>query len=133
MHEIRAILSTGTEIFERCMKSNISDNKTFTRWCILESVETYVVVVSKMARHFVGYPERQTKAFDTTPLLKLPTGLDEIFVVKHQKEPYTEFIDYGSFFNKSLILYEDVLGPFLAKLKVHLILVSIQVYFGFWG
>ena len=128
MREIRAILSTNTEIFERCMQSKISNsnNKTFNRWCI-DSVETYVVVMSKTT-HFVGYPERQTKSFDMTPLLKLPTGLDDIFVVKHQEAPYTEFIDYGSFFNKSLILHEDVLGPFLAKLKVHL--MSIQVCLG---
>ena len=63
-----------------------------------------------------------------SPLRKIPSGLDNIFFFKMRSGPFSIFVDYESFFKRSLILHEDVLGPFLAKLKEHM--MSIQVCLG---
>jgi hypothetical protein len=62
-----------------------------------------------------------------TPLSKLPAGIDDIFVPN--RKPIGKFIDFEALFEKSLILHDDVLGPFLEILKEHL-LSSVQVCLG---
>ncbi|KAL7456615.1 hypothetical protein ACHAWC_009107 [Mediolabrus comicus] len=77
----------------------------------------------------ITHPIRTLEAFDTTPLSKLPKGLDDIFVSnKMTGDKLCSFIDFEAFFEKSLILHETVLEQFLPKLKEHL--MSIQVCLG---
>jgi len=94
-----------------------------------EVVETHTINKdNKNTTQFVTYPERTVKEFDMSPLRKMPASLDDIFFFKMRSHPFSMFVDYESFFNRSLILHEDVLGPFLVKLKKHI--MSIQVCLG---
>ena len=128
VREIRAILTTNAEIFDRIMAHRTEDVHVFYRYAY-EVVETHTISKdNKNTTQFVTYPERTVKKFDMKPLRKIPAGLDDIFFFKMRSQPFSVFVDYESFFNRSLILHEDVLGPFLAKLKDHL--MSIQVYLG---
>jgi hypothetical protein len=72
--------------------------------------------------------ERDQEAFSMKPLLELPAGLNDLFVVKYQAAPYHDFINYDDFFKTAIMLHDDVLEPFLVKLKQHL--ESIQVCLG---
>ena len=78
--------------------------------------------------HFVTYPERSEKSFDMDPLINMPDDINGIICYTYRDDPYDDFIDYGAYYEKSFILHEDVLGPFLVNLKVHLI--SFQVCLG---
>ena len=40
---------------------------------------------------------------------------------------FSDCIDYESLFEKSLILHDEVLGPFLAKLKDHLMAIQVSL------
>ena len=128
VREIRAILSTNAEIFDRIMAHRTEDVDAFYRYAY-EVVETHTINKdNKNTTQFVTYPERTVKEFNMSPLRKIPVGLDNIFFFKKRSHPFSMFIDYESFFKRSLILHEDVLGPFLAKLKEHI--MSIQVCLG---
>ena len=72
--------------------------------------------------------ERDQEAFSMKPLLELPAGLNDLFVVKYQAAPYHDFIDYDALFRTAIMLHDDFLEPFLVKLKQHL--ESIQVCLG---
>jgi hypothetical protein len=80
-----------------------------------------------LTTRFYTYPERSEKSFDMTPLTELPDGIANIFVP--QKKSGNDFIDYEEFFEKSLILTDEVLGTFREQLKNHL-LSSVQVCLG---
>ena len=72
--------------------------------------------------------------FGVKPLTELPANLRNVFVVQYKAEPLNTFmlslgfIDYDAFFQSALMLHEDVLEPFLAKLKHHI--ESIHVCLG---
>jgi hypothetical protein len=72
--------------------------------------------------------QQRLKAFCLKSLCELPASLNDLFVVKHQAAPYKAFIDYDAFFRTAIVLHDDVLEPFLVKLKQHL--ESIQVCLG---
>jgi hypothetical protein len=61
-------------------------------------------------------------------LSELPSHLSNIFVAQHQAPPFQVYIDYNAFFETAIMLHDDVLEPFLVKLKRHL--ESIQVCLG---
>ena len=61
-------------------------------------------------------------------LSEVPAGLIDLFVVKYQAAPYQAFVDYDALFKTAIVLHDDVLEPFLVKLKQHL--ESIQVCLG---
>mmetsp|Transcript_32246 Transcript_32246/g.48349 ORF Transcript_32246/g.48349 Transcript_32246/m.48349 type:complete len:308 (+) Transcript_32246:73-996(+) len=129
IREIRAILQMNAEILDRCTKfmTHTSDKSTtFAR------IRFEVVQVRKMkmiGTQFITRPIRETSSFDTTSLSFLPQELDDIIVKHNMAEGKLKyFIDFEKFFNKSLILHESVLEPFLPKLKEHL--MTIQVCLG---
>ena len=76
----------------------------------------------------ITYQERDQKMFSLKSLCELPAGLNDLFVVKYQAAPYEAFIDYDAFFRTAIMLHDDILEPFLCKLKQHL--ESIQVCLG---
>jgi hypothetical protein len=77
------------------------------------------------------------KMYGIKPLTELPANLRNVFVVQYKVEPLNTFmlslgfIDYDAFFQSALMLHEDVLGPFLAKLNHHI--ESIHVCLGLGG
>jgi hypothetical protein len=89
-----------------------------------DAVETYTIDVTT---RFITYPEQSEKSFDMTPLVELPAGIANIFMP--QKRSFADFVDYKALFEKSLILHDEVLGPFLEQLKDHLV-SHVQVCLG---
>mmetsp|Transcript_3862 Transcript_3862/g.8504 ORF Transcript_3862/g.8504 Transcript_3862/m.8504 type:complete len:311 (+) Transcript_3862:207-1139(+) len=128
---IRAILATNAEIFDRCMvKTNLEQRKRnrelmkFSRYSF-DVVKVYTI---RSTIHFATYAERSQKSFfDMTPLMEIPASLDGILSIKRMEKPLSMFIDYASFFEQSLIVHEDVLGPFLLKLKEHLMYIQVRL------
>jgi hypothetical protein len=129
--EIRALLKINSEIFTRCMdsveKGYTGTNATFTRLgydvvtvrqCPTNAALTELITVQK----------RTQKSFSMKSLSEVPTGLNDLFVVKYQAAPYKIFVDYDALFKTAIVLHDDVLEPFLVKLNQHL--ESIQVCLG---
>jgi len=129
IREIRAIIITNDEIFDRCMGSRKQDSHTtFERFSFdLVEARTMIPTIFNSTIQFVTYPKRLEKSFDMTPLAELPASIANIFVL--QKKSFADFIDYEALFEKSLILHGEVLGAFLEQLKDHLV-SSVQVCLG---
>ena len=138
IREIRAILATNTEIFDRCMDylkedDDHSDNNRYTfvrvNFNTINSIpqdrEDYDSVPQ-----LVAIPSRTESEFDMSSLIDPPTGIEDIIVIKRFSESYDheKFIDYTKFFESALLLHDDVLEPILAKLKDKL--MDIQVCLG---
>ena len=133
IRETRAIIMTNAEIFDRIMNTVYSKGgrRTFVRYSY-NMVETRTINKDTTSTQFITYPERSEKTFDMTPLEKLPVGLNDIIVSKRKESPFSMFIDYGSFFERSLNLHEDVLGPFLSRLKGHLMDIQVSKVQWLW-
>ena len=129
---IRALLKSNQEIWDRCKEHSSCENDISEGWCTeflrfgYMSIETSPYPPNKTKSAFFTYAVQEKKNFDTRPLSNLPSMLTTIF------EPKTidskRLLDFQSFFEKSLVLHDDILGPFLAKLKAHL--ESVQVCLG---
>lgn len=134
IREIRALLKANAEIFERCMgsasKYRNGKSALFTRYGfdVVKVRQNQNTSRSPRLTEIITEIERSQKTFDISALSKLPAGLDNVIVVKYQTAPYSHFIDYRAFFQSALLLHDDVLAPFLAKLKCHI--ESIQVSSG---
>ena len=150
IREIRAILITNAEIFDRCMKSREKSSSSKITSSDDTSLDDSSSGDSSSKVKFVRYSfdhvwvkfdtkdnysgkciadkKRLVKSFDMTPLTQLPDGIANIIFMPPKKSG-NDFIDYEEFFEKSLILHEDVLGTFLEQLKNHLI-SSVQVLLG---
>lgn len=140
IREIRAILKMNAEIFGHCeefmgetkIKTWEDDEDFPSEWCTSFKRVAYEVVTTRARNdgtQIITHPIRTTKEFNTTPLSKLPQGLEDIIVSRKMTgEKISSYIDFEAFFQKSLILHESVLEQFLPKLKEHL--MSIQVCLG---
>jgi hypothetical protein len=150
VREIRALLKINAEIFSRCIKAadlphredGVDGTLQFTRSTLDE-----VKVRQNRSRgseededdddndddarrktEFVVEESISRKMFGIKPLTELPANLRNVFVVQYKAEPLNTFIDHDAFFQSALMLHEDVLEPFLAKLKHHI--ESIHVCLG---
>lgn len=125
---IRALLKTNQEIWDRCKELSacvISEGKT-TEFRRLG----YMSIATRPydgKTYFITEAIKQRLTFDTSPLSQLPFELKNIFEPKPVPD-HGSLIDFQSLFEKSLVLHDDVLGPFLATLKTHL--ESVQVCMG---
>lgn len=135
IREIRAILTINDEIFGRCMDSmdlchSFNDKSGRNVSAVFHRQSCDVVKVSPVnsSTRFTTPIVCSEKTFNLESLVKLPDCLAETFVVKYKEKCHSNFIDYDAFFHRSLSLHEEVLGPFLAKLKDHL--ETIQVCLG---
>lgn len=102
-------------------KESLSYCSKFTRYSF-HGVETYTV---NSTTSFATFLERSEYTFNTMSLMKLPAGLNDIFIFRYKAAPFTMFVDFELFFENSLILHESVLGPFLVKLKDHLMTIHV--------
>ena len=141
VREIRALLKVNAEIFCRIMESanlgSYSEGKSasFTRYGFdvvkVRQVEGIVPLHGggpTTQTQFITEYERSTETFDVKLLSEVPAGLNNIIVVKYRAAEYSMFIDYEAFFKSAIALHDDILGPFLAKLKCHM--ESIQLCLG---
>jgi hypothetical protein len=128
IREIRAILKMNAEILDRCMKFSTGGGESATSFKRI----AYEVVTTRARNdgtQIITQPIRTTKEFNTTPLSKLPEGLDDIIVSRNMTgDNLSSFIDFEVFFKRALLLHDTVLEQFLPKLKEHL--MSIQVCLG---
>ena len=120
IREIRALLNINDEIFQRCISSGKikSTSASFTRYSY-DVVKVRQDPTNQTQTQFITEPEQSQKSFDMSSLLSLPADLSGVFVAKYQSS-HSLLIDYNALLESSLIMHDDVLGPFLAKLKHHL-------------
>ena len=129
--EVRALLNINAEIFARCMDSV---EKGFTGTNAVFARSGYDVVKVRQCPTNAALTElitgqtRTQQSFSMNTLSEVPAGLIDLFVVKYQAAPYQAFVDYDALFKTAIVLHDDVLEPFLVKLKQHL--ESIQVCLG---
>jgi hypothetical protein len=129
--EIRALLQINSEIFTRCMLSVVAgysgESATFDR-VGYDVVRVRQNQTNDTLTEFVTNQEHSQQTFSMELLSELPSHLSNIFVAQHQAPPFQVYIDYNAFFETAIMLHDDVLEPFLVKLKRHL--ESIQVCLG---
>ena len=131
IREIRALLKINDEIFERCMSAEWTCGKQHDKTLVVFTRYAFDVVKVRpynALTQFITEPQCSKKEFDMKSLSELPTGIDGLFVAKYQVEPFTMFIDYKAFFECVLMLSDEILEPFLAKLKSHI--ESIHICLG---
>ena len=97
IREIRAILKMNAEILDRCMKFSTGGKKCFTSFKRI----AYEVVTTRARNdgtQVITQPIRTNKWFNTTPLSKLPEGLDDIIVSRKMTgDNLSSFIDFNAF------------------------------------
>ena len=124
---IQALLTSNEEVYNRCkghIKSGTDEKTTFIK-ASHTVVDAHRDEVTSMFQ-FVTYPEHCRLEFDTNPLSSVPFSLDfgDITIrLRHigsvdSKE--ASFIDYTALFKSLTMLYDDMLGPYLVKLRGHL-------------
>lgn len=127
---IRGILAMNKEIWDRCqgaMSQKFSDGT----W-VAQRYEFFKIHAehSDNCITFSSQAQRSSKKFLCKRLFFLAKGL-EILPPQYNgggKVAEYRLIDYQAFFDSSLSLHDDVLEPFLAKLKLHL--EKVQVCLG---
>jgi hypothetical protein len=133
IREIYAIINMNEEIFDRCMgdfmiKSWRNGEQSWATGFRRITYEKVTTRVRNDGTQVITHPIRATKEFNTTPLSKLPQGLEDIIASSNMTGKHSFFIDFLAFFQRALLLHDTVLEPFLPKLKEHL--MSIQVCLG---
>jgi hypothetical protein len=128
VREIRALLNINAEIFGRVM--DFASNYSSGQSAILTRYGFDVVKVRQRGAvtEFITEAACSSERFSIDSLMHLPASLDSVVVVQYQTAPFSDFIDYNSFFRSALMLHDDVLEPFLVKLKDHV--ESIHVLLG---
>jgi hypothetical protein len=124
----KAVIELNQEIWERCVgsieckpgKGGLRFQRTAFAVINVASESQASVKQTK----FTTTAESQTKAFGTLP--SLPSVLTDYVVYKPDTD--VAFPDYIKLLKSSLLLREDVLPTFLAKLKQHL--EDVQVFLG---
>lgn len=133
VREIRALLKINAEIFGRCMESvvEVKDHLTFTR-SDFSKVTVRPSYSHEDMTELITVQERTKKSFSMKPLSELPIGLKDLFELKYKPIRYKlsspnidSFIDYDAFFKTAIMLHDDVLEPFLVRLKQHLDLIQV--------
>mmetsp|Transcript_18028 Transcript_18028/g.36181 ORF Transcript_18028/g.36181 Transcript_18028/m.36181 type:complete len:300 (+) Transcript_18028:89-988(+) len=128
VREIRALLNINAEIFGRVIDSasnySSGESVTLTRY----GFDAVKVRQSGESTEFITEPVCSEDTFPINALLHLPDNLNGVLVVQYQAAPFNNFIDYNAFFRSALMLHDDILEPFLVKLKDHV--ESIHVLLG---
>jgi len=127
---VEALIEMNKEIWDRCLSSRVVLISHDERDVTMKRIEYSLVTVDSSGKISVT-SKLNTKdfgAFDLIPkkLLQInPCCNDDDTTATDRKTP---FPDYTAYFEKALLLHDDVLGPFLKVFKRHL--EKIQVYLG---
>jgi hypothetical protein len=117
IRSVRELLKSNKEIWGRCQEGLVGENQESVRAFMRIGFETVQAATENSKVTFSSKAEQSEKSFDMHALEVLPGKLDGIFEVKYDE---FGFVIYEAFLEKTLLLHEDVLGPFLDKLKNHL-------------
>lgn len=118
LRSVRELLKSNNEVWGRCKEGLIGDKKNTVRTFMRIGFVTVHAATESSKVTFSSTAEQSERAYDMNALEMLPGKLDGIFEVKYDE---FGFVNYQAFLEKTLLLHEDVLGPFLVKLKAHLV------------
>lgn len=124
---IEAILVTNEEIFHRCQELLLNENEHYAENQLFAKYafkEVKVWAFNPTITQVVVFTDREEAWFNLRPLLNLPDGLNMF----HPQREKSGFINFRALLQMSLMLHDDMLLPFLAKLRDHL--ESVQVCLG---
>ena len=141
VREIRAILKTNAEIFNRCMPSAVISrdakrrsaglgHRGTTTLARIEINEVHTQYRGDDKTVFVVYPKQSQHSFQTSILSNIPSELECIVppTTMYREEPHSGFIHHEAYFQSCLVLHDDILAPFLVHLKDYL--MSVQICLG---
>mmetsp|Transcript_30996 Transcript_30996/g.74579 ORF Transcript_30996/g.74579 Transcript_30996/m.74579 type:complete len:297 (+) Transcript_30996:3117-4007(+) len=114
---VRELLKKNKTTWERCQKCLIGEKDGSTQTFIRVGFVTVHTTTENSKIQFTSKAEKSEKSYDMHSLEVLPGKLEGIFEVQHDEFGY---VNYEGFLEKSLLLHERVLQPFLLKLKEHL-------------
>jgi len=117
MRGVRELLKANKATWKRCQESLIEGKNGSTRSFMRIGFVTVHTATENSKVGFTSKAEQAEKSYDMYQLEVLPGKLGGIFEVHHDE---FGFVDYEAFLEKSLLLHERVLGPFLHQLKGHL-------------
>eukprot|EP00980_Cylindrotheca_fusiformis_P002054 scaffold451_cov121-Cylindrotheca_fusiformis.AAC.10 len=118
IRSVRELLKSNNSVWSRCKSGLTGENKEGVRTFSRIAFVTVYAVTEGGKVTFSSTGEQSEKLFDMHTLEVLPENLGGIFEVKTDE---FGFVCYEAFLEKTLLLHEDVLGPFLVKLKDHLV------------
>lgn len=107
--------------FVRILQSKTSLSLTFKR----TNYSTVKVRTVGGNAEFVAFPRVEKETFDTTPLHKLPSHLNEFSFRKTNEFDSDGFVDFTAFLNDCMLLHDDIVLPLLVQLMHHLELVEV--------
>ena len=125
VNAVEELLDANLRILERCKQAIDTDGQKLVPYSVFTK-RTFKYVKSRSVggkAQFIAYPEFSEMIFDITPLIKLPSKLA---IVPHETFQ-SGLIKYEVLFESSLLLHDNVLVPFLSKLKGHLGLVQASL------
>eukprot|EP00584_Thalassiosira_punctigera_P014447 CAMPEP_0172568326 /NCGR_PEP_ID=MMETSP1067-20121228/119535_1 /TAXON_ID=265564 ORGANISM="Thalassiosira punctigera, Strain Tpunct2005C2" /NCGR_SAMPLE_ID=MMETSP1067 /ASSEMBLY_ACC=CAM_ASM_000444 /LENGTH=302 /DNA_ID=CAMNT_0013359901 /DNA_START=37 /DNA_END=945 /DNA_ORIENTATION=+ len=134
IREVRAILAVNAEILDRCVPHlhslETKKGSTSATFEVRGRYDAVTVITVKGETHFLTRERYSYEKFCIDPLLTLPDCLEDIISVKYKEVGHLSVncVDFDTFFQNSLSLHDEVLGPFIANLKDHL--ENIQVCLG---
>lgn len=114
---VRELLKSNKTTWEHCQKSLIEEKNGSIHTFMRVGFMTVHTRTENGNIEFTSRAESSEKSYDFKSLEILPGKLGGIFEVTHDE---FGFVEYEAFLEKSLLLHERVLHPFLMKLKGHL-------------
>ncbi|CAJ1952901.1 unnamed protein product [Cylindrotheca closterium] len=122
IRSVRELLKKKQATWERCQKGRIGEKDGSTQTFIRTGFMTVHTKTENRKVQFTSRAEKSEKSYDMQALEVLPGKLEGIFEVHYDE---FGFVNYEGFLEKSLLLHERVLQPFLLKLKGHLERVNV--------
>jgi hypothetical protein len=114
---IKATLESKKDLWGQCKGALRGEKGTYVSKFARTGFVNIHVFTENDTVIFSTKTEQSEKFFDTKPLAAIPVELGGIFEVKYDEDC---FVDYELLLGRVQLLHEDVLGPFLFKLKEHL-------------
>lgn len=117
IRSVKATLEEKKDLWKQCGAALRGEKGTYvSKFERTAFVHVHVFTENDTAV-FSTKAEQSEKFFDTKPLAAIPPELAGIFEVKYDDDC---FVDYELLLQRVQLLHEEVLGPFLVKMKEHL-------------
>jgi hypothetical protein len=114
---IKATLESKKDLWGQCKGALRGEKGTYVSKFARTGFVNVHVFTENDTVIFSTKTERSEKSFDTKPLAAIAVELGGIFEVKYDEDC---FVDYDLLLERAQLLHEDVLRPFLVKLKEQL-------------
>jgi hypothetical protein len=114
---IKATLESKKDLWGQCKGALRGEKGTYVSKFARTGFANVHVFTENDTVIFSTKTEKSEKFFDTKPLAAIPVELGGIFEVKYDEDC---FVDYDLLLERVQLLHEDVLRPFLFRMKEHL-------------